>query len=91
MTTTTRRLTKAEQERKDLRALVKSLDIVSGCRPSHHLDLPVDTIIRGCCPDCSAPLVTNLYRTESDGSIILVSECWHAMMPVPTCTYRHVL
>jgi hypothetical protein len=46
--------------------------------------------IRGTCPQCSGPLVSNCYYVGGWGYIVL-HECWNSLPENPTCSYRKVL
>ncbi len=46
--------------------------------------------VRGICPLCSAPVVSNCYYVGGRG-YVCVYECWGSLAAVPTCSYRKVL
>jgi hypothetical protein len=47
--------------------------------------------VRGVCPNCGSPVVSNCYHVGGKGYII-VWECWGSLQwPDATCDYRRVL
>ena len=46
--------------------------------------------IRGTCPLCGSPIVSNVYHVGGRG-YLTVWECWYSINAEPTCTYRKVL
>jgi hypothetical protein len=53
-------------------------------------DQPKPGWVRGTCPTCGAPVVSNSYYIGGAGYKI-VWECQHSLGEVPTCAYRKVL
>lgn len=50
--------------------------------------------VRGQCPCCGAPIVSNAYYVagcNGKGAMIIVWECWQSLGESPTCTFRRVL
>lgn len=43
--------------------------------------------IRGDCPLCGQPLVSNYYYVSGKGPLV-VWDCWASLEPRPTCSYR---
>ena len=46
--------------------------------------------VRGTCPACGSPVVSNCYYVGGKGYKVL-HECWQSLGEHPTCTYRKVL
>ena len=46
--------------------------------------------VRGACPLCGSPVVSNAYYVGGRG-YKLRFECWESLRPAPGCTYRKVL
>ncbi len=46
--------------------------------------------VRGECPQCGQPVVSNMYYVGGRGYLV-IWECWHSLGEKPTCTYRKVL
>ena len=46
--------------------------------------------VRGACPLCGAPVVSNCYYVGGRGFLVLW-ECWESLRETPGCTYRKVL
>ena len=46
--------------------------------------------VRGACPTCGAPVVSNCYYVGGRG-YLCVHECWNSLQEVPACGYRKVL
>lgn len=46
--------------------------------------------VRGECPQCGQPVVSNCYYVGGRGYLI-THECWASLGEKPTCTYRKVL
>lgn len=46
--------------------------------------------VRGVCPNCAGPVVSNCYYVGGRG-YQCIYECWHGLSAEPTCTYRKVL
>ena len=53
-------------------------------------DRPKPEWVRGTCPKCSEPLVSNCYYKGGVGHFI-AHECWASLQDNPTCDYRKVL
>lgn len=51
---------------------------------------PHEDWVRGTCPECGEPLISNMTYVGGRGYLV-VWECWGAMAEQPTCTYRRVL
>jgi hypothetical protein len=51
---------------------------------------PDSSWVRGDCPECGAPVVSNAYWQGGRGYVILW-ECWEALGEAPTCAYRREL
>ncbi len=46
--------------------------------------------IRGVCPACGGPVVSNCYYVGGKG-YFCIHECWGSLAAAPTCSYRKVL
>lgn len=46
--------------------------------------------VRGVCPECGGPVVSNCYYVGGRGYVI-VSECWYSLADAPSCNYRKAL
>ena len=46
--------------------------------------------VRGVCPTCGGPVVSNMYYVGGKG-YRAVWECWHSLSETPSCSYRKVL
>ncbi len=46
--------------------------------------------VRGVCPNCGQPVVSNCYYIGGRG-YLCVWECWNSLAETPSCTYRKVL
>ncbi len=46
--------------------------------------------VRGLCPCCGAPVVSNAYYVGGKGYLV-VFECWESLRGTSGCTYRKVL
>lgn len=46
--------------------------------------------VRGACPVCGQPLVSNCYYIPGKGYLIL-HQCWASLGENPTCDYQKVL
>ena len=46
--------------------------------------------VRGTCPLCGSPVVSNCYYVGGAGYKVL-HECWESLRETPACTYRKVL
>ena len=46
--------------------------------------------VRGVCPQCGEPVVSNSYYIGGRGYLI-VFECWQSLGETPACTYRKVI
>jgi hypothetical protein len=53
-------------------------------------DRPRPEWVRGTCPVCGEPVVSNCYYVGGRGFLV-VWECWASLCPAPTCDYRKVL
>ncbi len=53
-------------------------------------DRPKPEWVRGVCPQCGEPVVSNCYYVGGKGYLI-TNECWASLMENPTCSYRKVL
>ena len=51
---------------------------------------PAPAWVRGACPLCGAPVVSNAYYVGGRGYKILF-ECWESLRATPACTYRQAL
>lgn len=63
---------------------------------SKRTDRPEVAWVRGQCPCCNGPVVSNAYWVSRPGGIgayILYWECWNSLGPEEerTCEYRRVL
>ena len=46
--------------------------------------------VRGVCPACGSPVVSNAYYIGGRGYKV-IWECWESLGEAPSCTYRKVL
>lgn len=46
--------------------------------------------VRGVCPQCGSPVVSNAYYIGGRG-YLTVWECWASLGETPACTYRKVI
>lgn len=46
--------------------------------------------VRGVCPQCGSPLVSNCYYVGQRGYIV-AHECWQSLGDNPTCGYRKII
>ena len=46
--------------------------------------------VRGVCPQCGGPVVSNCYYVGGKGFLV-VWECWGSLAAAPTCSYKKVL
>ncbi|HAH86098.1 MAG TPA: hypothetical protein DCL60_01855 [Armatimonadetes bacterium] len=53
-------------------------------------DQPNAAWVRGVCPECGEPLISNCYYIKGKGYLI-VWECWGSLKDEPACTYRKIL
>jgi hypothetical protein len=45
--------------------------------------------IRGTCPCCGSPVVSNAYHVGGHpGGYVILHECWQSLGEAPTCRYR---
>lgn len=60
-------------------------DLAASVRPG-----PDPEWVRGECPRCSAPVISNSYYVGGNGYCV-VWECWKSLGEHPTCDYRKLL
>jgi hypothetical protein len=53
-------------------------------------DRPRPEWVRGLCPQCGEPLVSNCYYVGGRAYLV-VWECWASLQAKPTCNFRKVL
>ena len=53
-------------------------------------DRPRAEWVRGTCPQCGEPTVSNCYYVGGKGYLI-AHECWASLGENPSCSYRKVL
>lgn len=53
-------------------------------------DRPKPEWVRGECPCCGEPLVSNCYYVGGQGYLV-IWDCWASLGMNPTCTYRRVV
>lgn len=53
-------------------------------------DRPKPEWVRGICPQCGEPVVSNCYYVGGKG-YLCVYECWSSLQDNPNCGYRKVL
>ena len=53
-------------------------------------DRPKPEWVRGICPQCGEPVVSNCYYVGGKG-YLCVYECWSSLQDTPACGYRKVL
>ena len=53
-------------------------------------DRPDTKFIRGTCPECGEPLVSNCLYTDGKGYLI-VWECWGMLKDKQSCSYKRIL
>ncbi len=53
-------------------------------------DRPKAEWVRGECPQCGEPLVSNCYYVGGKG-YLCTWECWASLGSEPTCQYRRIL
>ncbi len=55
-----------------------------------HSDRPKPEWVRGICPQCGEPVVSNCYYVGGRGFLV-VYECWASLAETATCVYRKVV
>lgn len=53
-------------------------------------DQPRPEWVRGVCPACGAPVVSNCYYVGGQGFLV-IWECWKSLSSSAICNYRKVL
>lgn len=53
-------------------------------------DRPDAAWVKGICPECREPLVSNSYYVGGSGYKQIL-ECWASLGASPTCTYRQTI